>query len=534
MPIPTTYTLEVGKDSISFPEIQGVEQVLTAEAIEFLSVLHSNFGKERQVLLQERAQGQKDLDKGKLPDFLPETENVRNSDWVISPVPADLQDRRVEITGPVERKMIINALNSGAKTFMADFEDSNTPNWENMIQGQINLMDAIRGTISLDLGAKKYSLNKEVAVLLVRARGWHMEEKHFQIDGENMSGSLFDFGLYFFHNVKALLEKGSGVYMYLPKTESYKETRLWNKVFDFAEEYFSVPKGTIRATVLIETITAVFQLHEILFELKEHAAGLNCGRWDYIFSFIKKFKNIPNYLFPDRSQITMTVPFMRAYTQLVIQTCHKRNAHAIGGMAAQIPIKNDDVANYNAMEKVKADKLREVTDGHDGTWVAHPGLVKIAMDIFDDNMPQPNQLNKKREEFTTSASELLALPKGKITEAGLRLNINVGILYIESWLRGNGAAAIYHLMEDAATAEISRTQVWQWVQNKAKLDDGRTIDRSLYETIKMEELEKIHLLVGDEKFIHGKFKNAISIFDELVLISDFQEFFTTDAYKSIQ
>lgn len=534
MPNMPTNTVEAGTELFSYPLTDHVEKILTPAAIDFLLELHKKFESERQSLLKERAERQREFDNKVLPYFLAETEKVRNGDWEISPVPKDLRDRRVEITGPVERKMIINALNSGAKTFMADFEDSNTPNWENIIQGQVNLMDAIRGTISLEIGNKKYQLNDNPATLLVRARGWHMSEKHFTIEGIPMSGSMFDFGLYFSHNVETLMQKGSGVYLYLPKTESYKEARLWNKVFDFAESYFEVPKGTIRATVLIETITAVFQLHEILFELREHAAGLNCGRWDYIFSFIKKFKNIPNYIFPDRSQITMTVPFMRAYTQLVIKTCHKRGAHAIGGMAAQIPIKNNEVANNIAMEKVKSDKLREVKDGHDGTWVAHPGLVQIAMDAFNEHMPTENQISNKRLDFETTARELLELPKGTITDDGLRMNINVGILYIESWLRGNGAAAIYHLMEDAATAEISRTQVWQWVNNSAVMDNGKIITAELYQETKASELEKIKNLVGAENYQNGKFQEAIAIFDDLVLNKDYQEFFTTKAYQQIQ
>ena len=518
---------------INAPKTKGVDEILTAECMEFIAVLHRNFHATRKELLNERIAAQKKIDAGEQLNFLPETESVRKGDWVVNPIPADLQDRRVEITGPVDRKMIINALNSGASIFMADFEDSNTPSWSNVIQGQINLKEAVRKTISLTTPEKEYKLNDKLAVLMVRPRGWHMLEKHFEVDGEAVSGSLFDFGVYFFHNAKELLSRNTGPYFYLPKMEAYKEARLWNAVFDFAEEYVGVANGTIKGTVLVETIPAVFQLHEILYELRTHAAGMNCGRWDYIFSFIKKFKNIPNHVFPDRSQITMTVPFMRNYTQLVIQTCHRHNAHAIGGMAAQIPIKDNEEANNIALEKVRADKIREVKDGHDGTWVAHPGLVPVALDVFNEYMPQPNQVANKRADFSTQADLLLSLPEGTITEAGLRLNVNVGILYIESWLRGVGAAAIYNLMEDAATAEISRTQVWQWVHNKAKLDDGRVIDAKLYETIRNEEIERIRDLVGAEAYQKGQFTKAIEIFNELVLNDKYQEFFTLEAYKDI-
>ncbi|MCW3465214.1 malate synthase A [Chitinophaga nivalis] len=518
---------------VNGPPIQGQEDILTTSALAFLKALHQRFNPTRLELLEERDLLQQRIDAGELPGFLPETADIRNGDWVISPVPPALQDRRVEITGPVERKMIINALNSGATMFMADLEDSNTPSWSNVIQGQINLKAAVRKTIRLTTPEKDYQLQAHTATLLVRPRGWHMEEKHLTIAGVPISASLFDFGLYFFHNAVALLENGQGPYFYLPKTESYKEARLWNAVFDFAENYLALPQGTIRATVLIETITAVFQLHEILYELRTHAAGLNCGRWDYIFSFIKKFRNVPGYLFPDRSQITMTVPFMRDYTQLVVQTCHRRNAHAIGGMAAQIPIRNNEAANRQALEKVKADKIREVTDGHDGTWVAHPGLVPIALEVFNEYMPQPNQLANKRDDFSTDAGRLLALPEGTITLAGLRMNINVGILYIESWLRGNGAAAIYHLMEDAATAEISRTQVWQWLQYKAVMDDGTIIDQSLYEKIRDEEIDNIRQLIGCDAYQQGRFPAAIRIFNRLVVQPVFASFFTTQAYEDI-
>lgn len=520
--------------SAAFTTQTAAAALLSEGAVAFLTELQQRFNPIREKLLEERIAQQKRIDAGILPDFLPETEHIRNGGWVVDPLPLDLRDRRVEITGPVERKMIINALNSGAKTFMADFEDSNTPTWSNVLQGQLNLQEAIRGTISLEAGGKSYQLNEEPAVLLVRPRGWHMEEQHFMVDGKPMSAGLFDFGLYFYHNATALTGRGSGPYFYLPKTESYKEARLWNTVFDFAENYLDVPRGLIKATVLIETITAAFQLHEILYELRTHAAGLNCGRWDYIFSFIKKFKNVPGYIFPERSQITMTVPFMRAYTQLVVQTCHRRNALAIGGMAAQIPVKNNEEANRKALEQVRADKMREVKDGHDGTWVAHPGLVPVALEVFDQYMPQQNQVDNKRHDFVTAGIHLISLPQGTITEKGLRLNINVGILYIESWLRGNGAAAIYNLMEDAATAEISRTQVWQWLHSNARLDDGRMVNQDLYETLRDEEIEQIRQEVGAEVYHRGKFAKAIQIFNRLVVQQEYEEFFTIKAYHELE
>lgn len=511
------------------------DQILTPEALTFITLLHNQFNEKRKWLLQQRQQMQEQMNNGLKPSFFAETENIRSSEWQVAPIPAIIQDRRVEITGPVERKMIINALNSGAKVFMADFEDSNSPGWDNLIQGQINLKDAIQKTISYEHPetGKTYRLHDETAVIFVRPRGLHMQEKHLEIDGEQVSASLVDFGLYMFHNAAALVAQNKAPFFYLPKLEHYTEARWWNSVFCFAQDYLRLPVGTIKATVLVETITATFQLHEILWELKEHSAGLNCGRWDYIFSFIKKFKNIPGYIFPERGQVTMTVPFMRAYTQLVIQTCHRRGIHAIGGMAAQIPIRNNEEANQSALEKVKADKVREVKDGHDGTWVAHPGLVPIATEVFDAFMKTPNQIHKKREDFSTTAGELLALPKGTITETGFRMNINVGILYIESWLRGNGAAALYHLMEDAATAEISRTQVWQWLRAGAKLVDGRTVNINLYKQLRNEEVKKIQQLVGNEAFLNGKFEQAIELFDELVQQQEFTEFLTTTAYDFI-
>ncbi|MFT6743314.1 MAG: malate synthase, partial [Paraglaciecola sp.] len=449
---------------------EGYETILTTEALEFLKGLHLRFNNRRKELLQHRIERQTALDKGIMPDFLPSTKAIREENWQVAPLPADLLDRRVEITGPVDRKMVINALNSGAKVFMADFEDSNTPNWDNNIGGQINMRDAINRTIDFTnpKNGKYYQLNEQVATLLIRPRGWHLEEKYITCNGEQMSGGFVDFGLYVFHNAKNLIANGSGPYFYLPKMESHLEARLWNEVFVYAQDQLGIPQKTIKATVLIETILASFELHEILFELKDHSAGLNCGRWDYIFSFIKKFRNLPGYTMPDRGKIGMNTHFMSSYSQLVIKTCHKRGVHAMGGMAAQIPIKNDPVANQKAMDKVRNDKLTEVKNGHDGTWVAHPALVQVAMDVFNENMPTPNQIHVKREDVQVTAADLTQAPTGTITEAGLRQNINVGILYIESWLRGNGAAAIYHLMEDAATAEISRTQVWQWIHNDAK------------------------------------------------------------------
>ncbi len=514
---------------------EGYETILTEAAQQFLKDLHRNFNHRRKALLTKRVARQADLDKGILPDFLPETKTIRESDWQVATLPPDLLDRRVEITGPVDRKMVINALNSGAKMFMADFEDSNTPNWDNNIQGQINLRDAIDRTIDFTnpKNGKYYQLNKQTATLLVRPRGWHLEEKHICIDGEPMSGGFVDFGLYFFHNVQNLIAQGSGPYFYLPKMESHLEARLWNDVFVFAQEKLKIPQKTIKATVLIETILASFELHEILYELRDHSAGLNCGRWDYIFSFIKKFRNLPGFIMPDRAKVGMSTHFMSSYSQLVIQTCHKRGVHAMGGMAAQIPIKNDPAANQRAMDKVRNDKLTEVKNGHDGTWVAHPALVKVAMDVFNEHMPTPHQIHVKRADIQVTAADLTKAPIGTITEAGLRKNINVGILYIESWLRGNGAAAIYHLMEDAATAEISRTQVWQWIHNDAKLEDGRAITYDLYRQLLPEELDKMKAYVGEERFDNGKFSEATLLFDRLVKDKEFVEFLTLPAYELI-
>lgn len=520
---------------IKAPYEPSFERILSTDALAFLVQLHRHFNPRRKKLLLQREEVQEKIDQGWKPEFLEETRHIREGEWKVEELPHDLLDRRVEITGPVERKMIINALNSGAKVFMADFEDSNAPSWENNIQGQLNLTHAIERTISYTNPdtLKEYRLNEKVATLIVRPRGWHLQEKHILIDGEPASASLVDFGLYFFHNAIRLMQNGSAPYFYLPKMESYLEARLWNDVFVFAQDYIGIARKTIKATVLIETILASFQLHEILWELKDHAAGLNCGRWDYIFSFIKKFRNQAGSVFPDRSQVTMTAPFMRAYTQLVVKTCHRRGALAIGGMAAQIPVKNNLAANKAALAKVQADKLREVQDGHDGTWVAHPGLVEVAMEVFDVYMPARNQLRVKRDDFDATAEELLQVPQGTITQEGISSNISVGILYLESWLRGQGAAAINNLMEDAATAEISRTQVWQWLHNNAKLSDGRTFDYELYTDLLDEEIINIRETVGNDQYQKGQFVQAICLFNRLVVQPEFEEFLTLSAYNLI-
>ncbi len=508
-------------------------QILTPEAMSFVAKLARSFETRRQELLQKRVQRQAEIDAGKLPDFLPETAHIRRQDWTIAPIPADLQDRRVEITGPVDRKMVINALNSGAKVFMADFEDAHSPTWEATVEGQINVRDAIKRTITFTSPeGKAYRLNEQTAVLLVRPRGWHLNEKHVLIDGKPVSGGIFDFALFFFHNVKQLLANGTGPYFYLPKLESHLEARLWNDIFVMAQNELGIPQGTIKATVLIETILATFEMDEILYELREHSAGLNCGRWDYIFSAIKKFRNLPEFIFPDRAQVTMTTHFMRSYTQLTVKTCHRRNAPAIGGMAAQIPIKNDPKANEEALSRVRADKRREATDGHDVTWVAHPGLVPIAMEEFDAVMKTPNQIDKKREDVHATAADLLQVPEGTITEAGLRNNISVGVQYLESWLRGTGCVPIFNLMEDAATVEIARAQIWQWIHHpKGILDDGRKVTVELFRQLMGEELEKIKAGIGEQAFAARKFATASKILDEIVTSDQFVEFLTLPAYK---
>jgi malate synthase len=509
----------------------GYEKVLTPEAVAFAVELERKFGAERRRLLARRAEIQHRLDAGWKPDFLPETKAIRDSDWRVAPIPRDIQDRRTEITGPTDRKMVINALNCGASVFMADFEDANTPTWENMIEGQANLNDAVRRTITFDdpETGRHYSLNDKTAVLLVRPRGWHLPEKHVVVDGEPMSGALFDFALFFFHNAKELLARGTGPYFYLPKIESHLEARLWNDVFVHAQAKLGLPKGTVRATVLIETIMAAFEMDEILYELRDHSAGLNCGRWDYIYSFIKKFAEDPNCVMPDRGQVTMTSHFLRSYSLLLIKTCHRREIHAMGGMAAQIPIRDDPQANEAAMDKVRADKQREAGDGHDGTWVAHPGLVAIAKEIFDREMPQANQIARKRQDVHVTASDLLAVPKGTITEAGLRQNLNVGIGYIEAWLRGIGCVPLYNLMEDAATAEISRAQIWQWVRHGARLDDGRTIDAALCRKALDDELIKLRETAGSP----GRYEDAAELFRKLIEAPAFPEFLTMPAYDMI-
>ncbi len=511
----------------------GFGDILTPAALDFITALERKFGARRRELLKARAARQKRLDSGEKPDFLPETENVRSGDWIVAPLPKDMLDRRVEITGPTDRKMVINALNCGASTFMADFEDANTPTWTNLIEGQINLRDAIRRDITFTdpSTSKLYKLNDRTAVLIVRPRGWHLDEKHVLVDGKPMSGAIFDFGLYFFHNAKELLSRGSGPYFYLPKMESHLEARLWNEIFVEAQKKVGVPQGSIKGTVLIETILAAFEMDEILYELREHSSGLNCGRWDYIYSFIKKLAEDPKAVLPDRGQVTMTSHFLRSYSLNLIKTCHRRNVHAMGGMAAQIPIKNDPAANEAAMAKVRADKEREASDGHDGTWVAHPGLVPIAKEIFDRLMPEANQIARKRQDVHVTADDLLTVPTGTMTEAGLRQNLNVGIGYLEAWLRGNGCVPLYNLMEDAATAEISRAQVWQQIRHKAKLTEtGQTIDLKLCRKLLKEELEKTKEAVGEVRFKTGRYKEAAKIFSDLIEAKRFPEFLTLPAY----
>ena len=511
-------------------------RILTPEAVAFAAKLQRAFGGRRNELLARRAVRQAELDAGKLPDFLPETRAIREGSWTCAPIPADIVDRRAEITGPVDRKMVINALNSGAKVFMADFEDANTPRWDNNIQGHINLGDAIRRRIDYTSPeGKAYRLNEKTAVLFVRPRGWHLPEKHVTVDGEAMSGGIFDFALYFFHNAKELLARGSGPYFYLPKLESHLEARLWNDIFVMAQDDLGIPRGTIKATVLIETILASFEMDEILYELREHSAGLNCGRWDYIFSCIKKFRNNQDFCLADRALVTMTTHFLRSYAELVIKTCHRRNIHAMGGMAAQIPVKNDEAANAEAFAKVKADKEREATYGHDGTWVAHPGLVPVALEAFDRIMPTPNQIaTRKREDVKVTAADLVKFePEGPITEKGLRLNINVAIQYIGAWLAGQGAVPIFNLMEDAATAEISRSQVWQWIRSpKGKLDDGRKVTKAMVAAMIPEEMQKIRELLGPA-FAEGKYDDAAAIFADLVNNDTFVDFLTLPAYDRI-
>lgn len=509
-------------------------EILTQDALRFVALLKRKFNKRRKELLEKRIQRQRELNEGKFPDFLAETEEIRNGDWTVAPFPADLEDRRVEITGPVERKMIINALNSGANVFMADFEDSLSPTWDNIIQGQINLKDAVNKRISfINPNGKCYSLNENIATLLVRPRGWHLEEKHVLIDGKPASGSLFDFGLYFYHNIKTLMKNKTGPYFYLPKLENHLEARLWNDVFIFAQNELGVPIGTIKATVLIEHILAAFEMDEILYELRDHSAGLNCGRWDYIFSFIKKFKNFADFILPDRSAVTMDRHFLKSYVDLLIQTCHRRGAHAMGGMAAQIPIKGDDSANDEAMEKVRMDKEREMKAGHDGTWIAHPGLAPIALEAFS-GMKGANQINDRlRLDVNINANDLLKVPTGEISDLSVRHNICVGIQYIEAWLRGNGCVPLYHLMEDAATAEICRSQLWQWVHLKAETKSGYRITIDLIEKWIDEALENIKNEIGIDRFKQGQFTLASSMFAEMIQTESFDEFLTLKAYPKL-
>jgi len=511
------------------------EAVLTPEALELVAGLVRDFAPRREELLERRRARQARFDAGERPHFLPETRSVRESSWAVAPLPADLLDRRVEITGPVDRKMIINALNSGARVFMADFEDSNSPTWENVVIGHGHLKDAVRGTIEYvapDTG-KQYRLGPRPATLMVRPRGLHLPERHVERDGRPIPAFLFDFALYLFHNHEALRAKGTGPYFYLPKIQSHHEARLWNDVFVAAESRLGIPRGTIKATVLIETLPAAFEMDEILWELKEHSAGLNCGRWDYIFSVIKTLRADPAWVIPDRAQVTMQQPFMRAYTQLLIRTCHRRQVHAMGGMAAQIPIKDDPRANEEALEKVRADKLREVKDGHDGTWVAHPGLVPVALEIFDAHMPTPHQIHVTREDVQVTEADLLRVPEGTRTEAGLRHNVRVGVQYLESWLRGNGCVPLYNLMEDAATAEIARTQVWQWVHHHAALEDGRTLSAERFRQILDEELARLRETLGPERYDSGRFAEARSLFDRMSTSERFNEFLTLPAYDEL-
>ena len=508
-------------------------EILTPEALRFLAKMARRFEPARRRLLARRVARYEEIKDGKLPDFLPETTWIRENEWTVASIPDDLQDRRVEITGPVDRKMVINALNSGASVFMADFEDAHTPTWDNNLEGQINLRDAVNGSISFtNPQGRRYRLGGDLATLLVRPRGWHLVEKHLLIDGQPISGSLFDFGLYFFHNIEARLRRNTAPYFYLPKMESHLEARLWNDVFQFAEDEWNVGR-VCRGTVLIETIMAAFEMDEILYELRDHSAGLNCGRWDYIFSFIKKFRHDPAFVLPDRVEVGMDRRFLASYVDLLIKTCHRRGIHAMGGMAAQIPIKGDTEANEKAIRKVRQDKLREARAGHDGTWVAHPGLVGVARDVFDENMSTPNQISRGKEGVRVLAADLLTVPQGEITEEGLRINCDVGIQYLESWLRGIGCVPIYHLMEDAATAEISRSQVWHWVRHGAKMSDGRTVTADLVRETIPQQLEKIRGLIGPERYDSGKFGLASKIFEEMMTSDQYADFLTLIAYEHI-
>lgn len=512
----------------------GYTDILSDEAVGFVATLERKFGARRLELLEAREARQAKIDAGDLPNFLAETADVRAGDWKIAPIPEDLKDRRVEITGPTDRKMVINALNSGAYVFMADLEDSNCPTWDNMIGGQINLRDAADRSIAFSdpKSGKDYALKDKTAVLLVRPRGWHLEEKHILVDGKPASGGIVDFALYFFHNHARLKARGTGPYFYLPKMESHLEARLWNDIFVEAQTLLGVPQGTIKATVLIETILAAFEMDEILYELRDHSAGLNCGRWDYIFSIIKKFRRNANFVMPDRSLVTMTVPNMRAYSLLAVKTCHKRGAPCIGGMAAQIPVKGDEAANAEAFAKVKADKEREANDGHDGSWVAHPGLVPVALEAFNAVMTEKNQIDRQRDDVSISAADLLNVPTGDITEAGVRMNIQVGIRYTEAWLGGNGCVPLFNLMEDAATAEISRAQLWQWSKHGATTAEGQALSRDAVSAMIAQEMDKIRSEAGGD--LSGtRFEQAGKLFEEMALAEDFPTFLTLPAYEMV-
>lgn len=509
-------------------------EVLTPEALAFVAGLHRTFAPERRRLLRRRAERQAALDAGTLPDFLPATHRIREAEWQVAPAPRDLRDRRVEITGPVDRKMIIQALGSGASVFMADFEDALSPTWENVIGGQVNLMDAVRGTIEFTApDGRVYRLPERTATLMVRPRGWHMEDRHVRIDGEPVSAALLDFGLYFFHNAAALVERGSGPYFYLPKLEGHEEARLWNEVFLYAQDALGMPRGTVRASVLIEHVLAAFEMDEILYELRDHAAGLNAGRWDYIFSIIKCFRHRPEFVLPDRAQVTMTVPFMRAYTDLLVKTCHRRGTHALGGMAAFVPSRKDPRVNEVAFARVREDKEREAADGFDGTWVAHPDLVPVAMEVFERRLGgRPHQLERRRDEVAVGARDLLdvRVPGGEITEAGLRNNVNVALQYLEAWLRGVGCSAIHHLMEDAATAEIARAQIWQWVRHGARLREGPAVTRERVRRVMAEELEALRSWLGEAEFARRRFGDARELLEHVALGEGFCEFLTIPAY----
>ncbi|RKP12058.1 malate synthase [Piptocephalis cylindrospora] len=533
-----TFTTHVPGVTVLAQVPQTAESILTPEAISFLALLHRTFEPTRQTLLHARVQRQAALDAGEIPDFLPHTAHIREDPtWQGAPPAPGLVDRRVEITGPVDRKMVINALNCGALTFMADFEDSSSPTWSNMLNGQVNLRDAVRRNISFKgPNGKQYKLKSSgpIATLIVRPRGWHMDEAHFLVDGKPISASLFDFGLYFFHNARASLDAGFGPYFYLPKMESHLEARLWNDAFCLAQDTLSIPRGTIRGTVLIETILAALEMDEIIWELRQHSSGLNCGRWDYIFSVIKKFRARPEYVLPDRKDVTMATPFMASYVNLLIRTCHRRGVHAMGGMAAQIPIKNDAKANAEALDKVRKDKEREARAGHDGTWVAHPDLVPIAKDIFDQVMPAAHQLHIRREDVTVRSLDLLSThTEGSITEAGVRANTSVGLTYMESWLQGAGCVPIHHLMEDAATAEISRSQLWQWVKHGSRTAEGRQITKAWVEQILEEETDKIKKSLGADRFSAGRWERAREYMRGCIGGEAYPEFLTTLCYPDL-